>query len=264
MALNQLPEVPESAYQLGELRKDFSASRAELALCVAVVIFLVGSIGWAGFAGFLNGRPPQNAADWVVLVGTVVGMVAAAAWGGWHLRKLHRNRHMRVLVFDDGFVSFRSEEVFVCRWDEIAWVADEVVPQNHAFIIYGAVAKRSGEEWRVRNDVDRVNVRRLLTIINNESKKRLVPRLLADLEAGQTLDFGALKLSPQGVVHGERVLPWAELKSIGTDDFWVTVKQRGAWKSWAAGGNGSVPNRFALIEVAGQFKKKAIEMTLLA
>ena len=60
------------------------------------------------------------------------------------------------------------------------------------------------------------------------------------------------------------VLPWEELKSIASDDFWVTVKQRGAWKSWASPGNGAVYNRFALIDVAQRYKKKALEMTLLA
>src|SRR5688572_17760259 len=225
MAFSKRAQTPESAYQLGVLRKDFGMARCELAMCVALLIFVVGFIGWCGFGKFLGSRAPQDALDWVVAVGTVIGMVGAGAWGLRELRKLYHNRHMRVLVFEDGFVSFRPGETFVCRWDEIGWVTDQVSPTNHAFVIYGIVGKRSGEKWSVRNDQDRINVRRLFAIINEESKNRLVPQYLAALEAGQTVDFGDLSLSPAGVVHGEQVLPWEELKSIASDDFWVVVKQ---------------------------------------
>jgi hypothetical protein len=257
-------EIPAEAYQLGKLRQDFRLSRVQLAACIATVIILLVTIGGLGLLTFPRALAPQNGTDWVCLAGIVMGVAGVGGWGAREIRKLIRNRHMRVLIFEEGLVAFQEGRVFVCRWDEIAWVRDEVLMQNDAFIIRCTVMTRSGQQWSLRNDVDLTEVPRILDYLINETKQRLVPRLLAELEAGQVVEFGDLKLSPEGVVHGERVLPWAELKSIASDSFRVTIEQRGAWVTWGTVPNGAVPNRFVLVEVAETFRRKAVEGTILA
>src|SRR5262245_57808440 len=118
-------EIPEPAYQLGAVREDFRTSKATLALCMGTLVFVIGFIVWMGVSSFPGVLAPKEPADWVILIGTVVGMIGAAVWGVREIGQMVRNRHMRVVVFDDGFVSFRHDQVFVCRWDDVGWVCDQ-------------------------------------------------------------------------------------------------------------------------------------------
>jgi len=265
MVMSKLRDVPESAYQLGGLRKDFRISTVELTMCVGMGLFLVGFLGWMGITAFPQVLAPQNATDFVMLAGIFVALVGGGSWGAWELRKLLKNRNMRVLLFEEGFVSIRQEQVFVCRWDEVASVFEGTIFANDACVRSCTVYKRSGEEWTISNDTELISgFPRLVKAVIDETKRRLFPRMLAALEAGQSIDFGCLRLTPEGIVYNDRMLPWAELKSIRCEDLGVGIEQRGAWVTWAAISNGSVPNRFALQEVAQVFKQKVLAMTLLA
>jgi len=265
MAMSKLRDIPESAYQLGGLRKDFRISTVELMMCVGMGLFLVGFLGWMGITAFPQALAPQNATDFVMLAGIITALVGGSGWGAVEIRKLLKNRNMRVLLFEEGFVSIRQEQVFVCRWDEVASVFEGTIFANDACVRSCTVYKRSGEEWTIRNDTELISgFPRLVKAVIDETKRRLFPRMLAALEAGQSIDFGCLRLTPEGIVYNDRMLPWAELKSIRCEDLGVGIEQRGAWVTWAAISNGSVPNRFALQEVAQVFKQKVLAMTLLA
>jgi len=61
MKTSTAAEIPAEAYHLGALRRDFDVSWFELAMCVALVIFLVVFIGWGAFSGFPGALAPENA-----------------------------------------------------------------------------------------------------------------------------------------------------------------------------------------------------------
>jgi hypothetical protein len=257
--------IPEAAYQLGGLRKDFRISAVQLALCAGMLAFLVGFSGWMGFAAFSGALAPQNGTDAAMLIGIVAALIGAPLLGaGWGIRKLLKTRNSRVLLFEEGFVSIRHDQVFVCRWDEVASVFDGIIFASDAYVRWCTVYKRSGEEWTIRNDRELVHgFPQLVRALNDETNRRLVPQMLAELEAGHSLDFGAVTLTPEGIAYDNRLLPWSELKRVDCEDMRVGIEQRGAWLTWAAISNGSIPNRFALQEVANAFKQKAVAMTLL-
>jgi hypothetical protein len=258
-------EIPESAYNLGELRADYRVSTVQVLFCILCLAILFVFMGALGLARLPNLLAPQNAVDFAVLAIGFVFFGGALAWGGGQIWKMVRNRQTRVLIFDEGFVSFRRDRVFVCRWDEIEWTRDELVPHGDAFIHQCTVRTRGGDEWSVNNMNELVDdFPGMVHTITTEAAKRLAPQALADLQAARTLDFGALQLTPQGIVHGGNLLLWEDVGAIGSDSFRVTVEKRGAWLTWAAVSNTQLANRDLFLELARQFKEVAAQELVAA
>jgi hypothetical protein len=248
--------IPESAYQLGDLREDFRISRAQLVMCLVCVVLLFsffGSIAWT-LAPMLFAW--QNAEDLVFSVGFLAMFLFAGGWIVVAFRKIFLNRHMRVLIFDDGLVVIRHDQVFVARWDEIEWTRDEVIQQNKAFIQQCTICLRSGKTFVLSNLTDLLaDYERLVATIVEQADTRRLPEALAELEAGRMLCFGGgLQLTPEGIVHGGRLLPWAEVHSIQSDLFRVAIERRGAWLTWATVPSGNLHSRFLLKTLVNRFK----------
>jgi hypothetical protein len=227
---------------------------------VVVVVFLAvfGSMGWA-LAPLLFRW--QNAEDIVFALGGLAMFVFAIGWMVMAFRKIFLNRHMRVLIFEEGLVAIRHDQVFVARWDEIEWVRDEIIQQNKALIQQCTICLRSGKTFVLSNLTDLLaNYERLVATIVEHADTCKLPQALAELEAGRMLYFGGLQLSPEGVVHGERVLPWAEVQSIQSDQFRVSIERRGAWFTWATVESGRLYNRFLLRTLVNRLKDAAQEL----
>lgn len=62
-----------------------------------------------------------------------------------------------------------------------------------------------------------------------------MPQMLAALQAGKSLSFGVLTISPQGLGNGTETIPWSELHSVRLDEEKDTIKvnRQGKWLSWA-------------------------------
>jgi hypothetical protein len=253
--------IPESAYELGELREDFRISRAALLMCFVVLLVMlstIGSISWALAPKLFVWR---NAEDIVFAVGSLAMFLLAAGWILREFHKIYLNRHMRVLIFDEGLVAIRHDQVFVARWDEIEWVRDEVIRQNKALLQQCTICLRSGKTFVLSNLRDLLaDYERLIATIVEQADTRKLPQALADLEAGGMLYFGGLSLTSEGIVQGERLLPWAEVQSIQSDMFRVAIERRGAWFTWATVESGRLYNRFLLRTLVNRLKDAAREL----
>jgi hypothetical protein len=252
--------IPESAYQLGNLREDFRISRGALVMCLVVVLLFLGFFGRIGWSLAPTLLVIRNAGDLVFTVGCLAMFLFAGGWMVVAFRKIILNRHMRVLLFDDGLVAIRHDQVFVARWDEIEWTRDEVIQQNKALIQQCTICLRSGKTFVLSNLTDLLaDYERLVATIVEQSDSRRLPQALAELEAGRMLHFGGLSLTPEGIVQGERVLPWAEVHSIQSDMFRVAIERRGAWMTWATVANRYLCNRFLLKTLVNRLKDAANE-----
>ncbi len=74
---------------------------------------------------------------------------------------------------------------------------------------------------------------RLATTIQQRVAAAHVPKTLADLRRGKSIEFGAAQLTPQGLMHADRLLPWADLKSIDLSGFGLRVLRHESWFPWA-------------------------------
>jgi len=253
MSAATLGTVPESAYELGDLVEDFSVDRQELWFNLLCIPPLLGLAAWMVYARVPNLLAPQSSVELLTLAGGSLFVLGGIAWGVATIGKGYRSREMRVLVFEEGFVSFRPDGVFACRWDEIDWTCEGLYHKLMAQVRVLSVQCRSGQIWKLSRDTEMVrNFPRLIELIERKVAEQLLPGASDQLWEGHTLEFGQLKLSRDGIIHGSHLLPWAEVKAVHEEQFRVTIEQSGAYLTWAAIATGDVTNKRLMLELASE------------
>jgi len=246
---------PEAAYELGELREDFRVSQTDLLLNLLCVPLGLGLLGLFVFYRMPQLFAPRNVLEWIFgLAGIFVGG-GIIVWAVFVIARMYANRHLRVLLFDDGLVYFRRDGVDVCRWDEIAWTTDDYAQFGKTvirqFIIQGRVGTLMfGETIAPIKDFPR-----MVETIDARAAEQLLPRAFADLRAGMNVDCGTVQVTADGIMHDDRLLPWSEFEWIGSRQCDVAIEQSGAWTPWASVPSGEIKNKRLLIELATQLGK---------
>jgi hypothetical protein len=251
MSAAALANIPKSAYELGDLIEDFPVDRQELWFNLLCIPPLLGLASWMVYARVPNLLAPQSSIEFLTLAGGCVFVLGGISWGVATIAKSYRNREMRVLAFEEGFVSFRPDGVFACRWDEIDWTCEGLYDRPMAQVQVLTVQCHSGQVWRLSRDTEMVkNFPRLIELIERKVAEQLLPGARDQLRDGETLDFGQLKLSSEGFIHGSRLLRWADVDAIHEEQFRVTVEQSGSYLTWAAIATGSLTNKRLMLELA--------------
>lgn len=249
-------ELPETAFNLGELVEDFAVSRSEV---IAAAVTLVVCFFLCPVAFFLkNPRmiAPVDSRDYWAIAGCAVLMLIFLIGGINVMLKIYAKRDMRVLLFEHGFVSFKPEQVFSSRWDEIEWTKEIFKFKDCAVLDALTVCSRSGDEWTLDRmsdalrDSDRLAVR-----IQTEAAIAGGPEVLAKLEAGQNVAFGAVTLGPAGIMNRNKLLDWADVAAIEPHGFGLRIRQRGAWFVWATIAANELVNKHLLVAVAMTMKE---------
>jgi hypothetical protein len=132
----------------------------------------------------------------------------------WRLHQIHRGSRVNILVFAEGMARFDGVNLATCRWDEIETVQGMVKTyQMHGgvagsrFII--DIAFRTNNKIRLDAAKDHLaGMDILFHRLSVESTRCLLPRFLAAVEAGETLTFGVLGISKQGIHWGKYTLAW--------------------------------------------------------
>src|SRR5262249_27621897 len=90
------------------------------------------------------------------------------------------------------------------------------------------------EDHRLCFDDSLPRLKELVEIVRRETLPHLYARALAAFEAGQTLDFGALRLSRTGLSGVGQSISWGEVKRIEATEAQLTLsKKQKKWRSWA-------------------------------
>src|SRR5262245_54464532 len=105
---------PESALPLGELREEFAVSRQDLLLLSVLLPIVAIGMGAIFFFKMLAFVPAAPWAVWLCALPCIGISLAIAREGYRTLTRAHAQSGLRVLVFDEGFVSFRPNDVFTC------------------------------------------------------------------------------------------------------------------------------------------------------
>jgi hypothetical protein len=252
MAVKPAPRIPESAYELGELLEDFPVSRTELAFNLAGLSVLLGVLGAILYYRVPNLLAPQGVMDVVSLICGLAISLGGAGWSIWIIGQAYHNRHLRVLVFEKGFVCFRRKTVFTCRWQDVAWTKEEI--DHTPLAAYPALRlhMHGGQEWTLSKATELVkNSDRLIETIEDKIAEVSLDGCLERLRDGKTLHFGFLSLNADGLTCGERTLRWSEIASITEErGNRVTIEQQGAWTTWAAVSVSAIDNKRLFLKLA--------------
>jgi hypothetical protein len=252
----------EDLNRLGELQEiyapDPSARRRNLRLL------------WAGIALGILGLVPV-----VVLLatgdfkknggGAVAGILLLALflpWCGLRLRQLARGSRVRVLVFTEGLARFDGQSLLTCRWDEIETVRAMVKTYSVDFATVGSrflitIQFGGDREMRIDGAKDHLaGMHILYQRLGAESSRHLLPRCYAAIEAGETVPFGELAISKQGLHWGKHVLSWGDTEKIDFKDG-LRIRNPNTWPlhPWVRLMDFAMPNHLVFLRLAEHYGK---------
>jgi hypothetical protein len=98
---------------------------------------------------------------------------------------------------------------------------------------------------------------RLGRTIERESCRSLLPGAVQRFQAGDTLDFGVLRVSREGITKGIHTQPWGDVTGISFDrDGWFTIGSRDQpWPNWIVVSPAKMSNLAVLLALLGEIKR---------
>jgi hypothetical protein len=254
------PEQEEELKRLGQLQEtctpDPSSRRRNARLL------------WAGIALGILGLAPVI----VALAtgdfqkhgrGAVAGVLMAALflpWCGWRLGHLARGRRVRILVFTEGLARFDGQSLATCRWDEIETVQGVVKTYRVDFATVGSrfiITIRLAGDREMRIDGARDHLAGMDVLYQRlaaESARHLLPRCHAAIEAGETVPFGVLGISKQGLHWGKHILAWNDPENIALKEG-LRIRNPNTWPlhPWVRLEDFAIPNPLVFLRLAEQY-----------
>ena len=198
--------LPPEAKELGALLWEHGPNRGFLykAYARCLLAFIAGA-GFLGFAVFLSSKKADDpasplrkdvgVAQAICLVCGLVSMSAGVVRAGMYARRPLQ----KVMVFQRGLVVVKRDEAFVCPWDQIVEAREFmlVVPSlllndhfRHSYRLLWANGRELSLEHKNIGDFERLG-----DIIQEQLHKVLLPRYLAEFEAGNVLQFDVFRVS---------------------------------------------------------------------
>jgi hypothetical protein len=89
-----------------------------------------------------------------------------------------------------------------------------------------------------------VTIEQLGRLLDTEVTRAQLPTAIDRLNAGNSVSFGPLTLSPTGIAAGGQSLPWNEVAEVQTRKGVVSVRKTGKWLAWKRAQVSEIPNYF--------------------
>lgn len=121
-------------------------------------------------------------------------------------------------VHPEGFVFWRLGRRQVCTWDEVQAIWCVTTTTYHGQF-QSQTARHSCEI--MRTDGTRLKLKDLtpdfVSWLAQETYRALAPKVRAQWEAGESVWFDYVSLSPAGIHSGKDLLPWGEVQTVAAD-----------------------------------------------
>lgn len=167
-----------------------------------------------------------------------------------------------VYVCVEGLVSTRAGRTKVFRWDQITEAWQKAV--HIRFRSGGSETElRSTLRYKVRckdgitgtfnQTLDKIQ--QLGTILINQSGRYLLPQALAAYNAGNTVAFGPLQASTQGIGYRQKLVSWEQVRYVGTEAGKVVVFVKNYSRAYFRVNVAKVPNLAVFLTLANAVLK---------
>jgi hypothetical protein len=260
-AFTDIDQIAE-AYQLGKIQKEYKndASKdlaAGLSACIMGILCCIPLICVALYVTFYGG---------IVFFGTLGGAVFGLSSFAYGINRTNiainkflaniRFQNLRYYVCSHGIISIKGKQIQAVRWDQVQAI-QKIYPANNSnipqqYILYPADATKPVmlERLCIRIKPFRLQLEREIT-------RRLFPEFLAAYKAGQTLNFGPVTVTSQGLsMHaGEKLLPWTKLGSIYEVSGCLVIRETGSRARWAAIEASEILNIGVLLALLQQIRR---------
>lgn len=261
-AYNLPPDVYQAAAaaQLGDqLRATYRASMTGKRLITGIISLIVG-LAFAGGGVALMGQSSDSSNTGSSLLLGVIGLLLIAS-GIYYLLYGVIYKNWGVYVYDRGFVHKKGNQPGQpFRWDQTEAVWYRVTRHYRNGIYMGTthnyrVRRQDGYEI-VLNDRF-AKVAELGDTVNNQVTGAKMPQVIAAYNAGQTITFGPLSVSRQGIQNASgNLLPWPEITDVSLQNGYVAVSRAGKWLRWSSQPVRNIPNVFLFINMVRFILKK--------
>ena len=162
----------------------------------------------------------------------------------------------RSYLCSHGVMCIKGKQVQAIRWDQIRRV-QKIFPAGTSNIPQQYILYSSGDEEPLVLDRVFAGFRILGQQIERKVAQHLLPEALAAYKAGQTLNFGEVNVTPQGLSL-EKVgkdLPWEKLGSIGENRGYLIIREKETVSTWKKIEVSTMLNLCILLPLIRQIKK---------
>jgi hypothetical protein len=239
-----ITDIPDQAYGLGAPSSVFRIDRGRLMRDAASWVLAFAFFGlldyWIGVGHIL------------LIIGVIPLGFAAA-----HFLKLFRNYDLRAIIFPEGLALTRAGMTEILRWDDVSLIWEHIEVHRVNFIPVRSIHRytieiNQGKKYifdRTLKGIDALGL-----ILKNKIGERLIPKVVKSLKAGQTVQFGDLKLNNQGLTYKDKSLTWNELKSIKVWQGQIYIhSMRKSWRPFASLKYALVPNAFIFLHLMKRY-----------
>jgi hypothetical protein len=111
--------------------------------------------------------------------------------------------------------------------------------------LLGSRLARESEAVRLRATpgvTTEVTIEQLGRLLQDGVTRVRLPEAFRLFNAGQTITFGPVAVSPAGISDGKQLVPWSEVQDVQIRRGIVTVKKAGKWLAWKTVFVRKIPN----------------------
>jgi hypothetical protein len=247
-----------TTYQLGTLQQEYRVQYTKSTLIGGfIALILAACFGFFAYNMLTSPRNinDSNNAPFMIGVGIVLLLVALYCllypfiYRSWH-----------VYVYSEGFAFSKGSKIDAFRWDQIDCMWQRITRRYMNGIYMGTQYKYTIRGLNNRQVIlnDRItNIGSLGNIISDMVTRVKLPLVIAAFKAGNTITFGSLSVSLQGVSNSKELISWSQIKEIGVNRGMVTVRKEGKWLSWSSVQVANIPNFFIFLALVNTIMSTA-------
>ncbi len=245
--------TPTLDYGLGQKRSEhrITGSRAGGQFIGGLLLMGMGGVCIAIAGANRNANPT------LAVIFTVLGFLFIGV-GIWTLRSQKQEQELAFFTFQDGLVYAHHGQTDIIRWDAITEV--------YLYIYANRKARRTRYEYKLCgadgsvikfNYYDHVvsGMKQMSDMIQQDVTRRQLPKMAAAYDAGQSISFGPLSVSKDGLGKGNKMLPWPEVEDVQMSRGYITIRKRNKRSGWAEVPVGKVSNISAFLALTEQIKR---------
>lgn len=210
MSVTLPDDVPAEVGELGEPLAEFSTGGFVFAAYVVggIVCVLLG-LAALGFGVAVLIDPPKGG------VGGVFKLMAfglfLAATGAGVLARSRGIRGLRVFACRGGLARVQGARAELLRWEDVNAVRRDLTKRENVTVRspYRVIlVRRDGKEYEFNEALS--DVKRLRELAEECTLPFMLPAALEAYRAGETVGFGAVSVSPDGIHSAKDTLPWED------------------------------------------------------
>jgi hypothetical protein len=227
MSVTLPDDIPAEVNGLGELLAEFSTGGFLVGVYYVggIVCVLLGLAVVAFGVVLLIQVPKRGMAGIIKLAGFGVVLVAS---GTGMLTRSRGLRGLRVFACRDGLARVHGTKAELVRWDEVNRVRRDLNKKENVTVRspYRVIlVRRDGKEFEFSEALS--DVKRLRELAEERTLPFMLPAAVEALRAGETVGFGAVSVSPEGIHSGKGTLPWEDFADADAKQGQLIVRAAG-------------------------------------